>query len=146
MSQNLLFVCTGNICRSPIAEYLFKNQLQGDSNLNIKSAGIHALVSYPADGQAIKLMRSKNIDLSTHRAKQLDADMIKNSNLILTMTEDQKKYIENTYLGACGKVFRIGKWSEFDVMDPYRRPAIVFEQVYALLEKGIHDWYSKVLY
>lgn len=140
----MLFVCTGNICRSPMAEYMLKSKFIDRYSVNVSSAGIHALVDYPADAIAQELMLSKGIDMSLHRARQLNNEIIYSSDLILTMSLDQQKYIEKMYPNACGRVHRIGKWDEFDVMDPFKRPQIIFEQVYILLEKGINDWYRKL--
>lgn len=143
MIKNILFVCTGNICRSPMAEYILRTRVD-DKKINVSSAGTHALVAYPADSAVLHVMQSKGLDLSLHRARQINESLIDNSDLILTMSSEQKKYLEKYYLNACGKVFRIGEWSEFDVMDPYKRPKVVFEQVYALLMQGIDDWYRKL--
>lgn len=140
--MKILFICTGNICRSAMAEYILKQRL-GDKLL-VSSAGTHALVSHTADKTAIDLMYHKHIDMSSHRAKQLNKDLVHEYDLILTMTTEQIKYIEKNYPNACGKVHRIGKWGEFDVMDPYKRPLVVFEQVYALLVQGIDDWHRKL--
>jgi protein-tyrosine phosphatase len=144
MFKDVMFVCTGNICRSPMAEYILKNRFNSSDDIRISSAGTHALVPYPADGIVLDLMHNKGYDLSNHRAKQLNLDNIFSSDLILTMTLEQQKYIEKCYPSACGKVHRVGKWSEFDVMDPYKRPLVVFEQVYELLLQGIDDWYRKL--
>ena len=140
MFKNVLFVCTGNICRSPMAEFILKSRLNDDS-IQVHSAGTHALISHPADRIVVELMKTKGIDVSSHRARQFSIELAHDSDLILTMTADQQKYIEKYYPSSCGKVHRVGKWNEFDVMDPYKRPLIVFEQVYALLMQGIDDWY-----
>jgi protein-tyrosine phosphatase len=52
------------------------------------------------------------------------------------MSLEQQKYIEKMYPNAFGRVHRVGKWDEFDVMDPFKRPQVIFEQAYVLLEKG----------
>lgn len=143
MFKDVLVVCTGNICRSPMAEYILKSHFNDSDDIFIHSAGTHALVSHPADPSVIDLMLTKGMDLSAHRARQLTKELIFSSDLILTMSLDQQKYIEKCFPNACGKVFRVGKWSEFDVMDPYKRPLVIFEQVYELLVRGIDDWYRK---
>lgn len=144
MFKNVLVVCTGNICRSPMAEYILKSHFNSSDDILIHSAGTHALVSHPADDVVLDLMHHKGYNLSSHRAKQLNLDDIFSSELILTMSLEQQKYIEKYFPSACGKVHRVGKWTEFDVMDPYKRPLVVFEQVYALLVQGIDDWYRKL--
>ncbi len=72
--RNILVVCVGNICRSPMAEYLLKHKYP---ELNIESAGISGLTGYAADDKAIQCMDTLNIDMRTHVARKLNAEMIK---------------------------------------------------------------------
>src|SRR3954470_16771692 len=66
----VLFVCVGNVCRSPMAAAVLEHRAR---NLVVKSAGLAALVGEPAVPHALELMREKGIDLSRHRARQLTA-------------------------------------------------------------------------
>ncbi len=107
--QNILVVCVGNICRSPMAEYYLKTQHPA---LSISSAGIAALVGKPADAKAIYCMDQVNIDIRAHVARQLNTELIKQNDLILVMSNNQQKHIEQTWSFAKGKVFRLGHWQE----------------------------------
>ncbi len=60
-------VCTGNICRSPMAEGLLRHRLAADSPTKVASAGVGALISHPADPIAVDLMSARGIDISAHR-------------------------------------------------------------------------------
>lgn len=113
--QNILVVCVGNICRSPMAEYFLKAQ---HPTLNISSAGISALVGHTADDKAIHCMDQLNIDMRPHVARQLSAELIKQNDLILVMSNNQQKHIEQTWPFAKGKIFRLGHWQGQNIPDP----------------------------
>ncbi len=146
MIRNILILCIGNICRSPIAEALFAERFRqaGMQNMVVSSAGLAALVDHPADETGLALMQKKGIDMSSHRARQISQDILFGSDLILTMTSDQQKQVEMNYPGTCGRVHRLGKWGEYDVPDPFKRPRLVFEQALALIDQGVDEWYRKL--
>lgn len=140
MISKLLFVCIGNVCRSPMAEGLFAKRLKKKGKFTIASAGLHALVDQPAVCEAQETMRNIGIGISHHRARQLSTEMILASDLILVMEKLQKREIE--FLAPCvrGKVHLIGKWSGFEIPDPYNEPMQAFENCLQLLEQGWQDW------
>lgn len=146
MINNVLIICIGNICRSPIAEAFFAKRFidEGLPNVVVSSAGLAALVDRPADAVGQELMLQKGIDLSGHRARQISPEILFGSDLILTMSTDQQKQIESNYPSTCGRVHRLGKWGVYDVPDPFQRPKLVFEQALALIEQGVCEWYRKL--
>lgn len=136
MIRNVLFVCIGNICRSPIAEGYFARALPGRM---VCSAGLHALVGEAADPLAIELMQERGIDITGHRARQLASWMAREADLIVTMDSEQKRYIERTWPAARGKVRRLCEGSGVDVPDPYRQGRDAFQQVRILIEDGMDE-------
>ena len=106
----------------------------------VESAGLYALVGEPAATTAIELMREHGIDLAAHRGRQLDADLIALFNLILVMDKSQQSAVESKYPAARGRVHRLGRFGNFDIPDPYRKPRAAFEHSLALIEKGIDDY------
>lgn len=107
--KNILVVCVGNICRSPMAEYLLKQQ---HPNISIESAGISGMVGHAADAKAQLCMQRLNIDMSPHIAQKLNAEHLKKADLVLVMSNNQQKHIEQTWPFAKGKVFRLGHWQQ----------------------------------
>ncbi|OQK17891.1 hypothetical protein AU255_08525 [Methyloprofundus sedimenti] len=145
MFENILVVCIGNICRSPMAEALLKDALKNqDKKYTISSAGIGALVGHKPDNIACELMLEKGLDISDYRATQLNQDMIHKADLILVMESVHKEQIELKQPSAKGKVFRLGHWGSFDIADPYRQERKVFEKAVRLIEKGVKDWVNKI--
>lgn len=137
--QNILVVCVGNICRSPMAEYFFKN---AHPDLHIESAGLSAMVGHPADAKAMACMDDKNIDMRQHIAKQINAQLIKKSDLILVMSHNQQKHIEQTWPFAKGKVFMLGHWQNINVPDPYKHDQAFFIETCDNIQRYVTDWQS----
>lgn len=134
MINNILFVCIGNICRSPMAEGLF-NQVMPEKA--VFSAGIHALIGEPADPLSLQLMEERGIDISEHRARSLAIWMVNEADLILTMDQYQKRFIEFKYPNAKGKVMRLGEHGNYDIPDPYKQGMFAFRHACHLIAMGV---------
>ncbi len=117
-----------------MAEGLFRQALQDKA---VCSAGISAMVGEPADQLSIQLMWEHGIDIREHRAKNLAGWMINETDLIVTMDQEQKRFIEQRYPASIGKVMRIGEGGKYDVPDPYRRGFSAFLHSYNLIAEGV---------
>lgn len=139
--NNILVVCVGNICRSPMAKAILQARYP---NKKIDSAGISAVIDHPADPNAIKLMADNSIDITDHIAKQINEDMVLNSDLILTMTDNQTKWIVSNWPYCRGKTFRLGVWRDNDIADPYRCGESAFEKAYQDITESLADWQDRL--
>jgi protein-tyrosine phosphatase len=110
----------------------------------VESAGLGALVDWPASEQAEVLMRDRGIDISSHRARQLTPQLIHDADLILVMESGHKKAIEAENATARGKVFRLGEWRDTDIDDPFRKSKAAYEQALALIDNGVTDWVERL--
>ncbi len=137
--NNILVVCVGNICRSPMAEYFLKHN---HPNLNIESAGLSAMVNHPADDKAIACMDDLSIDIRPHTARQINAELIKKADLILVMSKNQSQHIEQKWPFAKGKVFRLGHWQGQNVPDPYKHDQAFFGETCKNIQAYAKDWQS----
>ena len=139
-------VCQGNICRSPMAEGFFLHQLHDiDSSMVVCSAGLAALVNHSAEPKAQFVMNKYEIDISKHRARQLDDKLIRGIDLILVMTKRQRVLLEQQFLFVKGKTFLLGHWQNFEIEDPIGRDIKMFEQVYQQIEYGWDDWKIRIM-
>ena len=140
--RNILVVCVGNICRSPMGEFFLK---KNHPNLHIESAGLSAMVGHTADDKAIASMARKSIDMRSHVAKQIDAHLIKTADLILVMSNNQAQHIEKQWPFAKGKVFRLGHWQGQNVPDPYKHDQAFFDQSCQNIKLYVQDWIKHLI-
>jgi protein-tyrosine phosphatase len=110
--MNILFVCTGNISRSFLAEMLLKNELSTKkiSDIEVSSAGTAGLTGYPADPEMVKYLKEKGIDAEEHTAKEIEEDHIKWADLILVMEDAHIEYILGRWPHVEGKIKKLGKY------------------------------------
>lgn len=145
MFDRILIVCTGNICRSPIAEHLLREALQG-SDIAVSSAGLGALVDHPIDGSALATLQHHGHRPPSHRARQLTAELAHEADLILTMEQGQIQSMIQRVPETRGKIFLLGKWqSEQEIPDPYRQGPEAFEHSYGLIERAVASWAERLL-
>lgn len=135
--RSILVVCVGNICRSPMGEYFLKKEFP---NLHIESAGISGLTGHPADDKAVLCMDRLDIDMREHVAKKLNADLVRRSDLILVMSQNQQKHIEQTWPFAKGKTFRLGHWQGINIADPYQHDQQFFDDTCLSIQSCVTDW------
>ncbi|WP_346795503.1 low molecular weight protein-tyrosine-phosphatase [Halomonas sp. Bachu 37] len=145
MFQRILVVCTGNICRSPVAEALLRQRLP---ERQISSAGLGALVGKPVELQAAQLAEADGLDVSDHQARQLTPAMIQEADLILVMSEGQRRAVGKQAPQALGKILLLGRWlndgAGRDIPDPYRKSVETFERVHGLLKDATLAWAEKL--
>lgn len=124
-----------------MAEFLLAKALP---TLHIESAGIGALVGYGADKIASDLMEKKGIDISSHKARQIDETMCSKADIILVMEYPHRKFIEKNYPSTRGKVFRLLESDGIDIPDPYQQGEEAFTYSLKLIEDGVQTWTSRI--
>jgi len=121
MIQNVLFVCTGNICRSPLAASLLERALTERAlEVTVTSAGTGAWDGAPASEGAYLVGLERGLDLSGHRARLLTRELVERADLILTMARHHRARVDE--LGGEGKVFVLGEYAGRggdEVSDPF---------------------------
>jgi protein-tyrosine phosphatase len=141
MIKNILVLCLGNICRSPIAHVLLQDLSQKNGmGLVVDSAGLMAMEGWPANPHSVTLMAQRGISLDRHIAKQVTESMVKQADLIFVMDDEQKQMLERKFHQACGKTFKLGHHSHFDIEDPYQKDLAAFEACTLKIDQGLREW------
>lgn len=148
MFNRILVVCTGNICRSPVAEALLKRALP---DKQISSAGLGAVVGEGVEPKARALAERAGLDVSRHIGRQLTPQMLSKADLVLVMSEGQRQAVGRMAPEAMGKTMRLGHWlknpqgrSGKDIADPFRKSEEFFALIHDQLEKAVNAWLPKL--
>ncbi|GAB4242836.1 MAG: hypothetical protein OHK005_06820 [Candidatus Methylacidiphilales bacterium] len=142
--KRILFVCTGNICRSPMAEGLLR-QMAKEQNLAIEtfSAGIGAVGGQPPSAHAVAAMRELGIDISSLRSKFLTQDLVDQADRILVMTYGHLDSVLMLYPSAAEKTFLLREFEpglqtyEREVDDPIGQGPEVYRECRDQIRRGI---------
>lgn len=142
--KKVIFVCTGNTCRSPMAEAIYKN-LDRESDIKVLSRGIVVLFSEPINPKAEIVLTKHDLELGGHRSKGLRESDIDENTLLLTMTQDQKRKILQGYPGAM-HVYTIKEFTgeNGDVVDPYGGSLLDYEDCYNELARLVKKTVYKI--
>ncbi len=142
--KKILFVCTGNTCRSAMAAAMMCDIAEkNDLDVLIDSAGIFAPIGESAAQNAIAAMKKRNIDLSLHRTKPLTEELIDMADIILTMTQAHKMLISNM---AEDKVFTLMEYAgdDGDIPDPYGGDIEEYEETAEAISDALVDIAEKL--
>jgi len=148
--NNILVVCQGNICRSPVAEALLKRALP---DKQIQSAGLQAMVGHGVEATAAEIATAAGLDVSEHQARQLSAEHAQWADLILVMSQNQRRMLGQLAPSAMGKSLLLGHWIRAtgtranngqDIPDPYKKSRDVFEHVHKLMDEAVQLWVGKI--
>ena len=136
--MQVLFVCTGNTCRSSMAEYLFRDMVKEsgrEDEITIASAGVSATTDNPAADQAIEVLSRRGIgEIEDHTATPVSDEVVKDVDLILTMTQSHKRMLLNQYPELEERVYTLKEYTkqeqedgDLDIKDPYGQPVEVYQ-------------------
>ncbi len=123
--KTILVLCTGNICRSPMAEGILKKYLNSDK-FNVISAGTNTTDGFPASSFVIEICKENGIDISRHKSKSINKNIVQKSDIILVMEEEHFLAIKRYFPSVIKKTFLLKKfpeWSEdidftYNIDDP----------------------------
>jgi protein-tyrosine phosphatase len=143
--SRFLVVCTGNICRSPLAEALLRRRLGARRiDAEVRSAGAGALVGEPADPMAKRLGAGLGVDLASHRGRQLTQDDLRWAELVLVLDEGHRSRVAGLDPAARGKVFLLGHFGVGAIPDPYGRSDEFWKAVVQLIDQSVSEWVARL--
>ena len=139
--SSVLTVCTGNICRSPMAQGWLATRCP---HLTVQSAGVSALTGTPAEPLAVQLMAELGIDIRAHRARPLTEALVRTHALILVAELAHKRHIEQVFPFSRGRVYRMAEHLRLDTPDPYQQDRPHYQHSLALITAGLEHWAQRL--
>jgi protein-tyrosine-phosphatase len=140
---HVLLVCTGNTCRSPLAEGILKHllEIKGIRHIEVSSAGTAGLDNFPASENAVFAAKAWDIDISGHRSRPLSRDIVESADLVLAMSPGHVDQILKLSPSAAKKTYLLKGFprpyspTQEEVQDPIGRPLDLYNQTFLELDE-----------
>jgi len=146
---SVLFICTANICRSPMASALFRQKIKkiyGEDDWLITSAGTWATDGMPASLNSTAVMEEKGIDIQDHRSQIVSNELLQQHNLVLTMEKGHKEALQVEFPQWADRVYLLSEMigGSFDIDDPYTRKIDDYRVTADELDQLLSDGFEKI--
>lgn len=141
--MNILFVCTGNTCRSPMAAAIMAGRdIEG---VEVRSAGVFAMPGSEASSQAREVLQEKSLPVD-HRSSQVSNELVEWADYIFTMTSQHKMLLENSYPQSVGKTHTLKGFVEQtgEISDPFGGSVATYRETFEELQEVIESVWKKI--
>ena len=141
---NIIFVCTGNLCRSPVAEGVLRQRwaAMGRNDLAVSSMGIHGLDHQPASKNAQLVCEENGIDISAHLSRPLVYEELEAAHLVLGLERVHKEFINTFFPRFDDKVFLLGAWPQeatrkSNIADPMGQGMKAYRKAFEIISNHV---------
>lgn len=154
--KKIMFVCTGNICRSPMAHYYMQKRvcdLNIQDNFMINSCGIYAYNGQAASKNSIDAMREYNVDLTKHRSTNIHDSDIENYDIILCLTDAHKNIVLSLFPKTVNKIYTLKEFAnnsndDVDIEDPWGLDLNVYlkcaDEIVSCIDNILKKWRNNI--
>lgn len=144
--KNILFVCTGNSCRSVMAEYMLRSRLAGRDDVEISSAGTGVFIQSGASAETLSVLREEGVDAARHRSQAISTILLKKADLIFVMTQTHRLQVLDRVPEVEKRVYLLkefasispGYYGDMDIPDPIGRSHKDYKDCLAVIKQAIH--------
>lgn len=150
----VLFICTGNSCRSPMAEGILKKMIPAACRhkISVLSAGTGGFVNMPATDHAVDVAAEQGIDIGDHLSRGVTQSLLQNTHLILAMARDHERFIRAHFPRYTDNVFTLkafdrkpGWMQKVNIADPIGRDKENYRKIYGEIEREIKRILPRIL-
>lgn len=146
----ILFVCTGNLCRSPMAEGLVRARLRRDEqrrDWRVGSAGVWTDEGVPASAYAVEEMADRGINLRDHRSRSVNRQLMEEADLVLAMTRNHVEALTAAFPDQAHKVHLLSEMigKSYDIFDPFKGSRAEYAYTAKELEQLIEGGYERIV-
>lgn len=141
--KHIHFVCTGNICRSPMAEGIFRHLVRGRNGITVSSSGVGAVYGQQPSAYAVEVLKKKGIDISRQRSQPISRQIVDRATYIFCMTHGHLSALQMNFPQSVEKTFLVGEFANSedgfpdDVPDPIGQEIEVYRDCAEMLEKAL---------
>ncbi|MCK5259645.1 MAG: threonylcarbamoyl-AMP synthase [Candidatus Omnitrophica bacterium] len=144
--KTVLFICTGNSCRSVMAEYLLKSRIQGRDDIEVMSAGTGVFIQSAASSETVAVLAEEGINAMAHLAQPINTILLKKSDLIIVMTRNHRSQVLERVPEAEHRVYLLKEFANIpsngenglDIPDPIGKPRGLYKECLREIKEAIH--------